>query len=73
MDPALRAQVRASSELVPLFNPRTDTWTEHFEWRGSSIVGTTKTGRATIDLLQINLPERIEHRRLLIEAGVFPP
>lgn len=34
--------------------------------------GKTEKGRATIDLLHINDGERIEHRRLLILAGIFP-
>ena len=60
-------------ELVPLFNPRTEAWDHHFEWRGPILLGKTTTGRATLELLQINLAERIEHRRLLIEAGLFGP
>jgi HNH endonuclease len=60
-----------TNDLVPLFNPRTDGWAEHFEWRGPTLIGKTKAGRATIELLQINLQERVEHRRLLIEARMF--
>ena len=61
-----------TNELVPLFNPRTDAWNEHFEWDGPTLFGKTKIGRATIELLQINLQERVEHRRLLVLAGLFP-
>jgi hypothetical protein len=60
-----------TGELVPLFNPRTDVWRDHFEWRGATLVGKTKSGRASIELLQINRQERVEHRRLLIEAGML--
>lgn len=60
-------------DLQPLFNPRLDDWDEHFVWDGPVLRGKTPIGRATIDVLRINLPERVEHRRLLIEAGVFPP
>lgn len=54
-----------SDELTPLFNPRTERWVDHFRWRGAELEGKTATGRATIDVLRINDPERIEHRRLL--------
>src|SRR5436309_3070003 len=37
-----------SGEEVPLFNPRTQTWGEHFRWEAERIVPLTPTGRATI-------------------------
>ena len=41
-------------------------------FNGTAALGAlTRVGRATIDVLQINAPERVEHRRLLMEAGVF--
>ena len=55
--------------LVPLFNPRADVWSEHFQWNGPVLIGETAIGRATIEVLGINRPKRIEHRRLLLEAG----
>jgi hypothetical protein len=60
-----------TDQLVTLFNPRTDEWIKHFEWQGPMLVGKTKVGRATIELLQINLPERVEHRRLLLQSGML--
>ena len=62
-----------TDELTPLFNPRTDTWEQHFEWNGPELRGMTSIGRTTIDVLRINLPERVELRRLIRELGVFPP
>lgn len=59
-------------ELQPLFNPRLDDWDDHFVWDGPILRGKTPIGRTTIDVLRINVPERVEHRRLLIDAGVFP-
>jgi hypothetical protein len=44
----------------PLFNPRVDSWAEHFRWDGVHILGLTPTGRATVDALKMN--------RLLIVA-----
>lgn len=62
-----------SNELHPLFNPRRDDWDEHFRWDGAFLLGTTAIGRTTINILRINLPDRVAHRQLLIEAGEFPP
>jgi hypothetical protein len=56
-----------------LYDPRRDVWADHFEWNGERLVGRTPVGRVTIDVLNINEPERVEHRRLLIAEGVFPP
>jgi hypothetical protein len=58
--------------LIRLFNPRVDDWDSHFRWRGAVLESLTDIGRVTIDVLAINDPGRVAHRRLLIEAGVFP-
>jgi 5-methylcytosine-specific restriction endonuclease McrA len=54
-----------TDELVPLFNPRAQKWSEHFRWRGPILDGKTAIGRATVETLRINAPERVEHRLLL--------
>ncbi len=41
---------------VPLFNPRRDIWSEHFQWDGARLVGLTATARATIETLALNRP-----------------
>jgi hypothetical protein len=61
-----------SGRIVRLFNPRRQRWTRHFAWDGPQLVGLTPCGRATIAVLNINAPHRIELRELLISAGVFP-
>jgi HNH endonuclease len=58
--------------LTRLFHPRQDIWNEHFAWVGTELMGRTAVGRTTIDVLAINMPERVEHRRLLQRAGLFP-
>ncbi len=40
--------------LVPLFNPRTDSWSAHFVFRGMRIEGTSPMGRATVNVLAMN-------------------
>jgi len=59
------------SVLVPLFNPRTQNWNDHFEMNGAIIVGKTAIGRVTIRTLQLNHPDQIETRQRLINANQF--
>jgi hypothetical protein len=58
---------------VRLFNPRLDSWSEHFDWDGPSLFGKTDIGRVTIDVLAINLPYRVALRASLIGEEIFPP
>ena len=46
----------ATGEEVPLFNPRTQAWEEHFRWEGERVVPLTATGRATVASLAMNRP-----------------
>jgi hypothetical protein len=64
---------RVDNEIVPLFHPRRQKWARHFRWIGAQIIGRTKTGKATVYVLNMNAPERIAVRLALIGAGVFPP
>lgn len=56
---------------IPLFNPRTDRWSDHFRWDGALLVGQTSVGRVTIEVLAINVPYRVALRAALIEEGIF--
>jgi 5-methylcytosine-specific restriction endonuclease McrA len=51
-----------TNAVVPLFNPRRDTWGNHFSVRGGCIIGLTSKGRATVRLLNMNAPRRVELR-----------
>jgi hypothetical protein len=62
-----------TGSIVRLFHPRRDKWDRHFRWRGAMLLGRTRTARATIAVLGINLRHRIALRRALIGEGVFPP
>ena len=64
-----------SGESVPLFNPRTDVWSEHFQWSAQEpgfLEGKTPCARATIAQLQINDAEMVSIRQLLATLGIFP-
>src|SRR6516164_1930088 len=62
---------KESGKLVRLFNPRRDRRKDHFAWRGPRLIGKTPIARATIDVLNINDPTRVEHRRVLLKLGLF--
>jgi 5-methylcytosine-specific restriction endonuclease McrA len=48
--------------IVPLFNPRIDTWNDHFQFVEFRIDGRSPVGRATVWALELNSPERLELR-----------
>jgi hypothetical protein len=60
-----------TGELVALYNPRRDRWTDHFQFSGAEITPRSAIGRTTVRLLQLNDSPRLEDRRLLIEAHVL--
>lgn len=64
-----------TGETVPLFNPRHQTWSDHFVWsnEGDFILGRTATGRATIEALKLNRAILVTARQLWVKAGLHPP
>jgi hypothetical protein len=50
---------------VRVFHPRQDDWDTHFERRGPLVLGRTETGRATVGLLKMNAPHRVDLRAAL--------
>lgn len=61
-----------SGDIVLLFHPRRDAWGEHFRLEGGTIVGLTATGRATVRLMQMNAPRRVQLREeWLAEHGLL--
>ncbi|MCY7320625.1 MAG: HNH endonuclease [Phormidesmis sp. CAN_BIN36] len=59
-----------TEEVTRLFHPRRDVWNEHFLWDESYLAGRTAIGRTTVDVLSINLPERLEFRQSLTDINV---
>lgn len=62
IDPETRIQ-------VSLFHPRSDSWKDHFLLKDGEIVGISPSGRATVRLLRMNAPQRVELREQWIENG----
>ena len=59
-------------KLYPLFNPREQDWRRHFRWEHTLLVGKTKTGIVTVQVLNINDPVRVMLRENLLFEGRFP-
>ena len=70
-----------TQEVVPLFNPRQQNWSDHFIWidEGTVVCGATPIGRATcsrLDMNDLRYPENDSiraTRRFWLQTGLHPP
>jgi hypothetical protein len=64
-----------TGKVVTLFNPRFQSWIEHFEWDSTKtqIIGLTACGRATVVALRLNNLVAITVRQYWVDAGWHPP
>lgn len=64
-----------TGNIVFLFNPRQQIWSEHFAWNeeGTQVLGITETGRATVEALALNSELRVRSRAIWVKAGYHPP
>ena len=60
-----------SDQLIRLFNPRKDVWTQHFEVVNGEILPLTSIAEGTIRILDMNQVDRLILRKALIDAGVY--
>jgi hypothetical protein len=62
-----------SGEAVPIFNPRSEVWEDHFSWTFEwCVVGLSPCGRGTVEVLGMNRPAAVAIRSMLAELGKFP-
>jgi len=61
-----------TGDVVRLFDPRHQRWTEHFRLQGAVIEPLTASARATVRVLNMNDPDRIEDRKELLNVGLYP-
>ena len=63
-----------TGELVSLYHPRLDRWSEHFIWNENCtlVIGLTPTGRATVEALELNRKGVVNLRKVLSERGLHP-
>ncbi|MBD1845687.1 HNH endonuclease [Cyanobacteria bacterium FACHB-63] len=64
-----------AKQTVSLFRPRVQQWRDHFAWNEdyTIVIGTTSTGRATVNELNLNRLGLINLRRVLFASGEHPP
>jgi 5-methylcytosine-specific restriction endonuclease McrA len=64
--------VDGDTHLVRFFNPRKDSWAEHFDLDNGCIYGKTEIGIATERIFKFNDVERLIFRRQLITLDLYP-
>jgi len=61
-----------NGEVTLLFHPRRHVGPDHFQNDSPQIFGSTRTGRTTVWLLDMNSPIRLQHRKWLAQLGDWP-
>jgi hypothetical protein len=64
-----------TDQIVRLFDPRHQLWTEHFAWTvgADRMVGLSAVGRATIVALNLNRPSLVRARQAWQSVSWHPP
>ena len=60
-----------TGNIERLFDPRQQSWHEHFRLLGPLIVGITAVGRTTVEVLKMNEGQRVQLRADLITQGEY--
>ena len=63
--------ISTTGELTRFFNPRNDSWAEHFRLEGAKIEPLTTIGEVTARILGFNESARIDEREELIRFGRY--
>ncbi len=53
-----------TEKMTRLFNPRIDSWEDHFRFDSFRIIGTSKIGKATAAVLDMNAAEQLRLRKV---------
>ena len=60
-----------TGRLVRLFNPRTDSWEDHFHLEGATVRPLTPEARVTVKVLRLNDGDRVLERQRLLAARPY--
>jgi hypothetical protein len=63
---------RPAGDLIRFFNPRLDTWSDHFSLDGVVINPRTPIGQVTERIFKFNETERLLERETLRAVGRYP-
>jgi hypothetical protein len=63
-----------TGEMVDLFHPRQQRWSDHFVWNEdfTLMIGLTPTGRATLVALDLNRAGVVNLRKLMLNSNQHP-
>lgn len=64
--------IGSQKRFVRLFNPRIDSWHEHFRLTGAVIEPLSEIGEATVIVLRFNWSDRVLQRRVLQQSMLYP-
>jgi hypothetical protein len=64
--------VQRTGSFVRFFNPRTDSWADHFAFDGVTVVSLSDIGEVTARILDFNDNERLFERQTLQAIGRYP-
>ena len=70
--PNLSTILYVGGELIPLYNPRSQNWFDHFEVKRGEIIALSTIAEGTIKLLELNQSSRVEARFEMLIAGCYP-
>ncbi len=70
--PNISTILEIGGPLIALFNPRTQDWFDHFKVEKGLILPLSTIGEATIKLLELNNPSKVEERYEMMIAGFYP-
>jgi len=65
--------LESGGPLTRFFDPRRDSWNDHFRYDGATILSLTEIGEVTARIFGFNDTERVLERATLIAVGRYPP
>ena len=62
-----------TDEAIPVFYPRVQKWSDHYEWQGAVVLGRTLLGQRMIEMPDLNRPLIVAIREEEMLRGRHPP
>ena len=67
----LAAEDPETATLTYFFNPRIETWNDHFSLNGAIITPLSAKARATVSIFRLNDEARVEEREAFMKSGLY--
>lgn len=68
----LGTYLKNNEHLIRFYNPKKDSWSDHFFIRGHKILSKTAIGEATIKIFKFNTEHRLLERKVLSDVKRYP-